>query len=67
MEAHADPEALAVGPARRQALAQFPLEAEGCEAGPAGVILVGDRGPEQGHEAVPKELVDRARVPVDLG
>ena len=32
-----------------------------------GVVLVRDRGPEQRHEPVAEELVDRALVPVHLG
>ena len=33
----------------------------------AGVILVRDGRPEEGHDAVAEELVDRALVLVDLG
>ena len=31
------------------------------------MILVGERGAEERHEAVAEELVDRALVAVDLG
>jgi hypothetical protein len=31
------------------------------------MILVGDRSPEEGHDAIAEELVDGAFVPVDLG
>ena len=34
--------------------------------GPSGVILVGKRRPEQCHETITQELVDRTLVPVDL-
>src|SRR4029079_15883771 len=33
----------------------------------ACVVLVGDRGAEEGHEAVAEELVDRALIALDLG
>src|SRR5262249_22170318 len=36
------------------------------QRGPPGVVLVGERGAEQGHEPVAEELVDRALVPVHL-
>jgi hypothetical protein len=40
-------------------------EMEGGEAGPPGVILVGDRGAEERHDAVAGELVHRSLEPVD--
>jgi hypothetical protein len=43
------------------------LQAEGGERRPPGMVLVGDRRPEDGHEAVAQELVDRPLVAVDLG
>src|SRR4029450_3503147 len=33
---------------------------EGCIAGAQGVILVGNGGTEQGHDAVPQHLIHRA-------
>ena len=43
------------------------LHRECGKRGAACVVLVGDRGAEEGHEAVAEELVDRALVAVDLG
>ncbi len=43
------------------------LDRERGKRGAACVVLVGDRGAEEGHEAVAEELVDRALVAVDLG
>ncbi len=42
------------------------LHRERGKCGAACVILVSDRGAEEGHEAVAEELVDRALVAVDL-
>ena len=42
------------------------LHRERGKRGAACVILVSDRGAEEGHEAVAEELVDRALVAVDL-
>ncbi len=44
-----------------------PADAEGGVDRALGVVLVGDRGTEERHDAVAQELVDRALVPVDLG
>ena len=43
------------------------LDRECGKRGAACVVLVCDRGAEEGHEAVAEELVDRALVAVDLG
>jgi len=32
-----------------------------------GVVLMGDRGPEERHDPIPKELIHRPLVAVDLG
>jgi len=47
-------------------LPQELLQAESREHGPPRVVLVGDRRSEQGHEAVPEELVDGPLIAVDL-
>ena len=36
-------------------------------AGALGVVLVGERRAEEGHDAIAGELVDRTLVAVDLG
>ena len=43
------------------------LDPERREGGPPGVVLVRDRGAEQGHETVAHELADPAAVPLDFG
>ena len=42
-------------------------QAERRERGAARVVLVGERGAEEGHEAIAEELVDRALVAMHLG
>jgi hypothetical protein len=42
-------------------------QAERGERGTARVVLVGERGAEEGHEAIAEELVDRALVAMHLG
>ena len=42
------------------------LNGQGRVAGPPGVILMGDRRPEQGHDPVAPELADRALEAVDF-
>ena len=43
-----------------------PLDRDRRQDCPTGVILMGHRRAEEGHEAVAKELIDRALVAVDL-
>ncbi len=52
---------LDVGPDRRELL----LDGQGRPQGASGVVLVGDRRAEEGHHAVPEELVDGPLVAVD--
>ena len=40
------------------------LHGEGGVTGPDGVVFMGQRRPEQGHDAVAQDLVDRAFVAV---
>ena len=46
---------------------QRPPNAERCLDRAARVILVSDRSPEQGHDSIAEELIDRALVLVNLG
>ena len=43
------------------------LDGQGRMAGPLGMVLVGQRGTEEGHHPIAGELVDGALVAVDLG
>src|SRR5574341_2257004 len=45
--------------------AELSREIQGGRTGALGVVLVGDRGAEEGHDAVTGVLVDRSRVAVD--
>jgi hypothetical protein len=42
------------------------LDPEGREHAAPGVVLVGHGCPEEGHEAIAEELIDRALVAMDL-
>ncbi len=52
-------------PQRLRVLANRVLDGEARRDGPDAMILVRDRRPEQGHDAVARELVDGAFVPMD--
>jgi hypothetical protein len=66
VEAHADREAEPLRAAElRRVGGELVLEMERRVAGAPGVVLVGDRRPEQRHDAVARELVDRALEAVD--
>ena len=67
VEALAGAEADAARRELRLVVVERPLDAEGGVDGAARMVLVGDRGPEERHDAVAEELVDRALVAVDLG
>ena len=66
VEAHADREAEPLLAAElRRVGGEHLLEVKRRVAGAPGVVLVGDRGAEKGHDAVAGELVDGALEPVD--
>ena len=66
VEAHADREAEPLLAAElRRVGGELLLLVKRRVAGALGVVLVGDRGAEQGHDAVAGELVDRALEAVD--
>jgi len=66
VEAHPDLDLDAVGAADLLGVAaNGPLHGQGGVAGPDGVVLVGQRGTEEGHDPVAHHLVHRALVPVD--
>ena len=66
VEAHPDREAEPLRAAQlRRVGGELVLEVERRVAGAPGVVLVGDRRPEQGHDPVAGELVDRALEAVD--
>jgi hypothetical protein len=65
MQPHADRQRLpGRQPEVRMALAQAVLEPQGRQHRPPGVVLIGNGGAKQRHEAVAEELIDGALVPV---
>ena len=61
VEPHPDAHLDAVGAAHRfRVLAHGRLHGQGGVAGPQGVVLMGQRRPEEGHDAVAQHLIHRA-------
>ena len=66
VEAHPGRERLAVAVVREGLLLEPAPDPQGGQEGAPGMVLVRDGGPDQRHEAVPEELVDRPAVAVNL-